>query len=111
MLMLMDAVKLPMQTTYWKPSGSVYFNCYQLLSSTTSLPQRDMALFEDEFGEVSFSLALTPPTVTGQPPVTQEDDDKEEFELNVAVVAGVTAAAAVAGVALSVAVAIGLYCW
>ena len=107
----METVKPSKQTTYWKPSGSVCFYCYQLLSSTMSLPQRDMALFEDEFGAVSFSLALPPPTVTGKPPVTQEDDDKEEFELNVAVVAGVTAAAAVAGVALSVAVAIGLYCW
>ena len=75
--------------------------------------QNNIEYFEDEYGEgsVSFTLAYPSPPVTGEPPVTQDDDDEGEFDLNVAVVAGVTAAAAVVGVVSSVAVSIGLYFW
>ncbi|CAI8034372.1 Mucin-like protein (Fragment) [Geodia barretti] len=79
--------------------------------STLAAIQNNIEYFEDEYGEgsVSFTLAYPSPPVTGEPPVTQDDDDEGEFDLNVAVVAGVTAAAAVVGVVSSVAVAIGLY--
>ena len=75
--------------------------------------QNNIEYFEDEFGEggVSFILAYPSSPITGEPPVTQDDDDEGEFDLNIAVVAAVTAAAAVVGVVLSVAVAIGLYFW